>query len=194
MSEYESIASTPPTQSEDSIQYSQPGGKRGAGPVEHDHTYEDYKANAAIRGIPKGVTADAVGFLEDRLEEWLKDPENLCELIRPRLSIWASIKATYYGRVELSRKNIYDLMAEPVRIFRLQIRELTLGLNKEINEKRALAIRAEIGQEHIKNQAELAELKHFLMQHFESELDIGRSRGQNLYEISKGIMLGLKGK
>jgi hypothetical protein len=174
--------------------YLQPKGKETTGTVAHDHDYEDVKASAAVRGIPQSTGADALEFLENEYEKWMNDPEKITELIQPRLGVWASIKATYQGRVEISRKNIFDLAAEPFRICRLQIRELALALATELNDKRALLAQADIGAAHIKHQQEMAEFRKFLMQHFEPQLDLGAVRNQSLLDIAKGIMLEQKQK
>ena len=65
----------------------------------------------------------------------------------------------------------------------------TAGAETEAPGSERYTLRAELGAENIKTQEHLAELKHFLNQHFESELESGRARGQNLYDVAKGIML-----
>jgi hypothetical protein len=161
---------------EENIHFTQPKGKLDVGPVEHDHQYEDFKAAQALAGIPKSEIADKVEFLEDQYSDWLASDVALMPL-------------SPESNQAMTRQFLVGLVAEPLRILRLEIRELALALATEMNEKKAVAIRAEIGAENIKTQEHLAELKHFLNQHFESELESGRARGQNLYDVAKGIML-----
>jgi hypothetical protein len=171
---------------EKDIQYTQPKGKLDVSTVAHDHNYEDYKARCAGRGIPSSPAADRMEFLEDVYEKWEKE---LVPLSPVRRGFFGTLKCLWTGSIEISKAEVLLYAAEAFRIFRLEIRELSVSLATELNEKKALEARADIGMEHIKTQAQLAELKHFLMTHFENELDLGRARGQNLYDIAKGIML-----
>jgi hypothetical protein len=184
--EFESVA-VPET----NIQYTQPKGKQGDGTVVHDHNYEDFKARAAARGIPQSVGADCMEFLENEYEKWERDVVSL-RLVQ--VGVWGAIKAIWTGTVRVANSDVITFAAEAFRIFRLEVKELSVCLAAELNNKRALAAQNDVGAAHIKNQQERAKFQKFLMEHFEPQLDLGRARGQNLLDIAESILLELKPK
>jgi hypothetical protein len=184
--EFESVAVPEPN-----IQYTQPKGRQGDGTVPHDHNYEDFKARAAARGIPESVGADCTEFLENEYEKWERDVVSL-RLVR--VGVWGAIKSIWSGTVRVANSDVITFAAEAFRIFRLEVKELSVCLAAELNDKRARAAQNDVGAAHIKHQQEMGEFHKFMMQHFEAQLDIGRARNQSLLDIAKGIMLEQKHK
>jgi hypothetical protein len=147
--------------------YSQPGGKTGAGPVPHDHVYEDYKASSAIAGMPPGEASDKARFLEKEWTDWVDDH---------------------------AKDPILGTAREPFRILRLQVRELAMAYSTEVAGKRALGIQADIGRMHIQTQQQHSEFRRFLGQHFETDLESGVARNVTLFQIAQEIMIRNKPK
>jgi hypothetical protein len=151
--------------------------------IEHDGSYEDFKAAQAIEGLPVGDAANKLELIERLYRQWAS--EGSVDVPLPRRDWIAAIT----GRVKLTRAQIVQLASDPVKIFRQEIKELALALGKELNDKKALLAQADIGQAHIQAQKRDQELRQFLMEHFETELMVGTSRNVPLHQIAMGIML-----
>lgn len=158
--------------------------------IEHDHAYEDYKASQALEGLPPGEIADKMEFLEKEWADWFMGGSSD---MMWQTGFWSRLSSAVRGRLKLPRLDIVAFASEPLRIFRLEIRELALALAKRMNDSRALEIQADIGRAHIKNQAQQEEFCKFLQQHFETDLEMGRARQKTLFDIAKDIMLRAKG-
>jgi hypothetical protein len=156
------------------------------GSIEHDHAYEDFKASQAIEGLPKGEIADKMEAYEGLYRQWSE--EGSADVPVPRRD-W---RAVFTGRVKLTRAQIVSLAADPIRIFRQEIKELALALAKELNDKRARLSMADIGQAHIEAQKRDQKLRQFLFEHFETELQLGTAQNIPLHQIAMDIMIRSK--
>ena len=172
--------------------YSQAPGQIGTALIDDNPAAQDYKASQAIKGMPQSETAEKLKLMEKQYELWLSEGAIGFPIKQQgwfkRLALWI---AGIHG-IQMTRSEILEIAADPLRIFRMEIKELALAYAAELNGKQALLQQADIGREHIKTQAKQAELTKFLQQHFEAELDTGRVRKLDLYEIVQGIMLDLK--
>ena len=186
----EEFSNTPEDQG--AVQLSQPAAQRiGSGiashgalnpaTVPHDHIYEDVKAAAAVAGIPPSEIADKCEFLEGELSKWLAADDHT--ILRPKGWYAALFVQT------LTRPQLTALAGEPLRILRLEVRELALALATEMVEKKTAENRAGIYSEYCKVRDQLADIQDFLKQHFNDDLEVGRARGQGLLDICKVIML-----
>jgi hypothetical protein len=127
-------------------------------------SYVDTKAACAVMGLPAGEVSQSVVCLEKQLDDWSVDHAE-----------------------ELS-----TMPLEPLRIVRLQVRELALGYSTEFSNKLALAIQADIGKAHIENQRKQAQFRSFMKEHFESDVADAEARNSTIFEMAQGIMLRAK--
>jgi hypothetical protein len=127
-------------------------------------SYVDTKAASAVMGLPAGQVSESVVCLEKQLDDWSAD-----------------------HAAELS-----TMPLEPLRIVRLQVRELALGYSTEFSNKLALAIQADIGRAHIENQRKQAQFRSFMKEHFEQDVANGEGRNSTVFEMAQEIMLRAK--
>jgi len=154
--------------------------------ITHDGAYEDFKAAQAIEGLPVSGTADKLELIERLYRQWAN--EGAVDIPLP----WRDWRAVFTGRVKLTRAQIVQLAADPIRIFRQEIKELALALGKALSDKKALLSQADIGQAHIAAQKRDEELRAFLFVHFEDELRVATSRNIPLHQLAMDIMLRAK--
>lgn len=146
----------------ESVNFTPPPGQVGAERIKEDNfRYADFKAGAAIGGLPRGELADKLEFLEKEWNDWTADHS----------------------------EEFVTYPIEPFRILRLQIRELALGYATASANNRALEIHADIGKAHIQDQRKHAEFRRFIAQHFETDLENGVGRGLTIFEMAQDIML-----
>jgi hypothetical protein len=151
--------------------------------IAHDGSYEDFKASQAIEGLPVSEAADKMELLERLYIQWAS--EGSVSVPLP----WRDWRAVFTGRVKLTRAQIVQLAADPVKIFRQEIKELALALGKTLNDKKALQSQAHVGKAHIEAQKRDEELRAFLFAHFEDELRVATSRNIPLHQLAMDIML-----
>jgi hypothetical protein len=169
------------------------------GAVLHDFTFEDFKASRVLEGLPPGVTADKMEFLEKEWSDWLAGDDSRVEftsieIAGSRKPKNGGVPVRYRGSAMLTRKHVIQLSEEGLRILRLEIRVLGHMVGSFLMDTRARDAQNDVGAAHIKHQQEMGEFHKFMMQHFEAQLDIGRARNQSLLDIAKGIMLEQKHK
>lgn len=161
--------------------FSQPGGHVGSGPVPHDHIYEDVKAAAAVAGIPPSEIADKCEFLEGRLAEWLATDFTV--------ETYGDGMVSRFVKVKIPRSYLIALTTEPLRILRLEVRELALALSTEMVEKKTAENRAGIYSEYVRLRGQLSDLHDFLKQHCDMELQRGQAQNLSLFDIVKTVIL-----
>jgi hypothetical protein len=127
--------------------------------------HPDSAAQAAIKALPLCETADKLERYEAQWELWR------------------------YTGYPIMRRFICWLAAAPLKIFRTEIAELATALQKELLAKKADSVQAGFYQEYVRLVDGNSELRKFLMQHFEPELDRATSIHKPLLDLCKEIML-----
>lgn len=89
----------------------------------------------------------------------------------------------------IPRSIIIKSVSEPLRILRLEVRELALALSTEMVEKKTAENRAGIYSEYVRLRGQLSDLHDFLKQHCDMELQRGQAQNLSLFDIVKTVIL-----
>ena len=127
----------------------------------------DSSAYAALKALPYSEVAKKCDALEALYQKW-----------------------RYPNGEESSRaKFIWRLARTPLSIFRSQVAELALELQRSLAESTSTRIQANIGADFIRANNELRAFRKFLLDHYPEQMDRAESLNEPILEVAKRIML-----
>lgn len=127
----------------------------------------DSSATAALKALPYCEVALKCDALETLYQKW--------RYPRAQESGWAKV--------------VWRIARTPLAIFRSQIAELALELQKSLAESNASRIQGNIGAEFIRAGGELRAFRKFLLNHYPEQMDRAEALNEPILDVAKRIML-----